>query len=341
MDRTLRATDHALGRVETRYAPDERVAVYDVTSERREQRIVLRGVASTEYIVNRAIQAVQQAVDAPVDDEVTVLEPDAEERVVAASRVSCRGEPTDNGERVTELRYGQSVHAYDARGDWRRVRCPDGYVAWVRESALTVPGTTVPNAIVTATRIEVPGLVGEQNGVERPIEVFYAGTPCERTGTADGDQIDVAFRTGASATLPADAVGEQPSNPSGADIVAVAESFLGTDYRWGGMTIDGIDCSGLVWVSYSNNGVVLPRDADQQRAMGHSVERDALVAGDLLFFPGHVAISTGGTGVVHAERASGGVVRASLDSDVDAVGPHHTGYNERLDDEFVFARRLL
>jgi cell wall-associated NlpC family hydrolase len=70
------------------------------------------------------------------------------------------------------------------------------------------------------------------------------------------------------------------------EIVATARRFGGTPYLWGGMTVRGIDCSGLVSRVYHANGFELPRDADQQFAdpNADAVGRDKLEPGDLLFF---------------------------------------------------------
>jgi gamma-D-glutamyl-L-lysine dipeptidyl-peptidase len=73
---------------------------------------------------------------------------------------------------------------------------------------------------------------------------------------------------------------------SEADLVATARRFTGAPYLWGGMSVHGLDCSGLTSRVYAANGIDLPRDADLQfdDPRARAVERADLRPGDLLFF---------------------------------------------------------
>ncbi|GAB4346195.1 MAG: hypothetical protein OHK0038_26390 [Flammeovirgaceae bacterium] len=74
-------------------------------------------------------------------------------------------------------------------------------------------------------------------------------------------------------------------------ILETAESYLSTPHKMGGLSKKGIDCSGLVVVSYQAVGINLPRTSREQSLIGKPVSIDELQKGDLLFFSiGHVGI---------------------------------------------------
>ncbi|SDL84357.1 C40 family peptidase [Maricaulis salignorans] len=89
------------------------------------------------------------------------------------------------------------------------------------------------------------------------------------------------------------------------DFVAVAESFLGAPYLWGGKESLGLDCSGLVQMALLAAGTALPRDSDQQEAHLAAHWRDVTgrperQRGDIVFWPGHVGIMTDSEHLLHA-----------------------------------------
>ena len=95
-----------------------------------------------------------------------------------------------------------------------------------------------------------------------------------------------------------------------------AERYLGTEYRWGGKSGRGIDCSGLVSSAYMQCGVLIYRDAKLVEGWPmHAIPPEQKRRGDALYFPGHIALYLGGGRYIHSTgaAASGGVVINSLD----------------------------
>ena len=103
----------------------------------------------------------------------------------------------------------------------------------------------------------------------------------------------------------------------GAHAAELAARLVGAPYRYGGDTLAGFDCSGLVWYVYRELGVGMPRTAAAQRAAALPVSSEALEPGDLVFFytpADHVGIYLGGHEFVHAPASGRSVERARLDS---------------------------
>ena len=96
-------------------------------------------------------------------------------------------------------------------------------------------------------------------------------------------------------------------------VTASALSYHGTQYRWGGKTPEGIDCSGLCFMAYWLNGVHICRDARLEPGFPvRAIPRDSMRSGDLLYFPGHIAMLLRGERFIHANIAAGGVSINSL-----------------------------
>lgn len=107
-------------------------------------------------------------------------------------------------------------------------------------------------------------------------------------------------------------------------IASVALGLMDTQYRWGGKTAAGIDCSGLCFLSYHMNGIGLYRDAVFEKC---TVLKEITLAeaekGDLLYFPGHVAMYLGNGDFVHSTSAFDGVC-------LNSFNPYSPIYRESL-----------
>ena len=121
--------------------------------------------------------------------------------------------------------------------------------------------------------------------------------------------------TGASGGIASDSYLKDPDcNPSqttdvsGADIVAFAQQFVGHPYVWGGNSLtNGVDCSGFVHQVYAHFGISTPRYSQAFKSVGQPVSYQNIQAGDVVVYPGHVAIYIGNNTIVHASNARDGI----------------------------------
>jgi cell wall-associated NlpC family hydrolase len=108
---------------------------------------------------------------------------------------------------------------------------------------------------------------------------------------------------------------------SAARVLAIANRYVGTRYRYGGGSPDaGFDCSGFVQYVFGRNGIRLPRTSRLQASAGSPAPLDvgSLLPGDLLLFASrgtqinHVAIYVGDNRILHSTAGAGGVVYDDL-----------------------------
>lgn len=247
------------------------------------------------------------------------------------------------GRTLTQLLLGERVLVERVDGDWAHVVAVEqpcgkhderGYPGVVRLAHLAVP--TAPAAgrqvVVDAT---ATALCDEPNG-DVVLPGVVVGTRLTVTGRPDRGWLPVSVPARESAlwVRAADVAPVPTGEPSAKDVLAVAERLIDVPYVWGGLSVYGIDCSGLVHLAHRRLGVTVPRDADDQAAVGERVELGAEQPGDLYFFardgkePHHVglvaAASTGADEprqMLHAsgQDAAGRVVNEQMTDDRSAT----------------------
>ncbi|MCQ0969416.1 C40 family peptidase (plasmid) [Paracoccus sp. TK19116] len=190
------------------------------------------------------------------------------------------------GRRDRQVNFGADVTVIDETDGWSFVRAAlDGYCGWLRSGALSDDLPPLTHRVrATATHVyPAPDMKRHQDFA------LSLGARLSVTRIADG----FAELSGGG-FVPAQHVADAPA----ADPVAVAERLLGTPYLWGGNSDWGIDCSGLVQAALTACDIACPGDSDLQRNAFPAV--DDIQRGDLLFWPGHVAMAASPTRMIHA-----------------------------------------
>ncbi len=321
--------DRYIAEVRKEFAPDKRQVVFEVEFD--ETSCTLSGVTSETSARNAIVERLTVAGVKFVDN--LKVYPYDNWGIICIPVASLRTRPAHAGEMATQAVMGTPVRILDDSGDWYRIQTPDGYIAWVPDSsvkkksveefnrwrtnpnryivsdlwqtrAYTEPKTVEPRKVVTDL---VLGAIIEADPSQIKNKRIAITLPDGRTGWADIKSL-----------TPVAEWADQKFDAQ--KILTTAYSLEGTPYLWGGMSTKSVDCSGLVKVSYLNNGIILRRDASQQALIGKYMSGeswDEYQAGDLLFFGNsttgrvtHVGIYDSDARYVHS---SGRVKRNSLD----------------------------
>mgnify|MGYP004683510717 FL=1 len=148
--------------------------------------------------------------------------------------------------------------------------------------------------------------IDEQNEIIRQQEAAAAR---QNAATYDGGGSGASGGMGSDSYLQDSSY--NPSNAtsvSGEAVVAYAQQFVGNPYVWGGNSLtNGVDCSGFVHLIYAHFGISTPRYSQAFKSVGQPVAYQNIQAGDVVVYPGHVAIYIGNGCIVEAQSTRAGI----------------------------------
>ncbi len=226
-------------------------------------------------------------------------------------------EPRFDAMQLTQALLGETVKLFDEQEGWAWVQLArDGYVGYVNANALGATGLAPSHRVAVPSTFLYPAAnLKSQPALAVPLNAEVTVTEQQGAFSRLGDGRFVFSQH------------LQPVGVFEPDFVAVAERFLHVPYLWGGKSVQGLDCSGLVQLALEAAGVAAPRDSDmQEAALGSSIPHDdfsALRRGDLIFWDGHVGMMTDAVTLLHANGHHMMVVAEPLADAVERIASRY------------------
>ena len=346
-----------IGQIASEFAPDKRVALFDITAEKFNDSFVLKG----ESNLPDAIAALKRRLDndsIPYIDSIQVLPSDKlgkkTRAIVNISVANLRSNPGHSSELATQATLGTVLKVYKQEDNWYYVQTPDKYLAWVDEGGIQLVDEQIGDnwngdEKIIYTKTYGHAYLGPEDN-DPIVSDLTAGNLLSILKYAAQNYI-VRFPDGRNAFVRKNE--SEPYNewlenlhPSSENLVASAKKLMGVPYLWGGTSTKAVDCSGFTKTVFFLNGMVIPRDASQQVNTGLAIDStgnfNVLQRGDLLFF-GRKATDSTKEKVVHVGMWIGNkeFIHASGKVRVSSVDRNSTNFDEYNLNRYLRTKRVF
>lgn len=227
-----------------------------------------------------------------------------ERGIIAVCVSPIRQEPSHRSEMISQALFGYVVQILNCTEEWCYVKNEiDQYEGWITQSHIqNSPVLLLQN--LTWKVITEPW-VKAQMCCENQKSTLFLTAGCRFPEIyGESGQLNLPFTDFSVEIDPHYVQDIHPFNIE--QLVSYSKMFMNVPYLWGGKTIFGIDCSGLIQTLFSLFSVYLPRDAWQQAAVLQDITWEQRNTGDLIFFQktvgkiSHVALLMNKDFVIHA-----------------------------------------
>ncbi|WP_290389507.1 NlpC/P60 family protein, partial [uncultured Bacteroides sp.] len=340
-----------------KFAPDKRVALFDVDYSFSGKNVMLRGVTTSAEAKKALLDGLAKKGYAVMDClQVLPDEAGLEGKtygIVNVSVCNLRVHPDFSSEMMTQGLMGMPVRVLQRDG-WYRIQTPDSYIAWVHRVGIH-PVTREELAVWnSAEKIVVTSHYGfvysQPSQASQTVSDVAAGNRLKWEGTK-GAFYKVAYPDGRqgyiskSISMP-EKKWRAALKQDAASIIATAHSLMGIPYLWAGTSSKGVDCSGFMRTVLFMHDIIIPRDASQQAYVGEHIDIapdfSNLQPGDLIFF-GRKATPERKERVVHVGMYIGNkrFIHSQGDVRVNSFNPDDELFDEYNLGRLLFATRVL
>jgi len=343
--------DDIIASIKETHAPDKRVALFDVQSEKNGAGYIIKGKTNLPEALN-ALEMELESQQITYTDSIEVLPAtDLEGEiygVINNSVANIRSQPSHSSELVTQATLGMPLNVYQKDDNWYQIQTPDKYLGWVDSGGIELMDKTAFDAWQSSEKLIYTKIYGSSHTnpdtSSQVVSDLVAGSILSKV-SEESSFYKVTYPDGREGfVLKSEAAlfqnWKSSLDFSRESLVQTSKSMIGVPYLWGGTSIKGVDCSGFTKTVYFMNGMIIPRDASQQINEGilidDSKQFDKLIPGDLLFF-GRKATDSSRERVIHVGmwignnefiHSSGKVRISSMDKRADNFDEYN--YNRYL-----------
>ncbi|QCX38876.1 glycoside hydrolase [Aureibaculum algae] len=343
--------------VKNEFAPDKRVALFNVSSIKNDDGIILKGTSNLPEAVKTLkenltkeeisfVDSIQMYPDAILEGKIKA--------VVKLSVANLRSNPKHSAELATQATLGTPLNVYTKKDNWYLIQTPDKYLAWVDSGGIQLMKESDFATWKLANKIIFLGTYGESFESESKfspvVSDVVAGDIFEVLDEV-GLFFKVKYPDGRIAYVEKNKAMNYDSwlaslNPTQESMVETAKTLMGLPYLWGGTSSKGVDCSGFTKTIFFLNGMVIPRDASQQIHTGKLIDDDKsfdnMEPGDLLFF-GKSATETSKERVIHVGMWIGNneFIHSAGRVHISSVDKNAANYDAYNYNRYLRSKRML
>lgn len=274
----------------------------------------MAGYVSADYLVYTPGTVTEEDVETDGSDVQQDVEETKTEGTISGSDVYFRSGPSTSSEVLGVFVKGTVVEVVSAADGWCEI-VYDGKTGYVSAAYVALNGEESKRGIVIGSCVNVRSGPSTADGI---VTKVYAGAIVDLI-ELNNNWYYINYN-GYSGYVCADYVREYKGNTAsaiGEQVVAMAMSYLGVPYAWGGASPSGFDCSGFTLYIYKQFGYSMSHSASAQwHDAGEYVERSDLQLGDMVFFAdpartngkacSHCGIYIGNGEFIHASSSSSG-----------------------------------
>ncbi|MCW8849444.1 MAG: SH3 domain-containing protein, partial [Melioribacteraceae bacterium] len=242
--------------VKQKYAPDKRVAIFNVSSNLAGESLQISGEVDNKEGLNELVERIKN-FGYKIENKVNVLPDSALGAkifgIVNLSVANIRSEPKHPAELATQAMLGTCVNVLKVENGWYLVQTPDKYISWVDDDGI-VPVTeeeqkSWKNADRIIVRTDFSSVYSSASDKSQKLSDVVQGNILKFLDSKN-EYSKVEFPDGRVGFIKSDHVENfkkwfENTFVTQENILNSANEFIGLPYLWGGTSLKGVDCSGF------------------------------------------------------------------------------------------------